>query len=399
MNIEVLDAETDVQANIDAIGRISQLSVILETVQLATGMGFAAVARVTEAKWITCSAIDHISFGLEPGDELEVESTLCHEVRQSCTEIVIDDVASDPDYHRHHTPARYGFRSYISVPIWRSDGRFFGTLCAIDPDPKTLSNERVLGMFRLFAQMIGEALDADEKLYAAENAVDHERRLAGVQERFVAILAHDLRNPVSVLNAGFRLMGRHDLLPETIKIISLMKGSVHRMSDLIENLLYQARTRSENGIEIMSDLTGDLAPVLHQLVAELDAVSPDLHIVADIDVPHQVRCDVPRLAQIVSNLLTNAITHGADGAAVRLTAKMAATTLIISVANNGPAIPADQISGLFHPFEQGGDRPSRKGLGLGLYIASEIAKGHGGTLDVESDEDLTVFTLTIPNAV
>ena len=134
----------DFYSDLEEIGRNSMVPTLLETATLATGMGFAAVARVTESRWITCQTVDKISFGLEPGDELDVESTLCHEVRLSNTEIVIDDVANDPIYCNHHTPATYGIQSYISVPIHRRDGTFFGTLCAIDPNPRTLKTPNIL---------------------------------------------------------------------------------------------------------------------------------------------------------------------------------------------------------------------------------------------------------------
>ena len=128
-------------------------------------MGFAAVARVTASRWVTCQTVDKISFGLAPGDELDVESTLCHEVRLSNTEIVIDDVANDPVYCTHHTPATYGIQSYISVPIYKKDGTFFGTLCAIDPEPRKLKDLHILEMFRLFASLIGDSLEINVQLH------------------------------------------------------------------------------------------------------------------------------------------------------------------------------------------------------------------------------------------
>src|ERR1700744_3361162 len=101
-------------------------------------MGFSAIARVTEDRWITCSVRDEILFGLVPGSELKVETTICHEIRQSGDPVIIDHVALNPAFANHHTPAMYGFQSYISVPILRRDGTFFGTLCAIDPNPHRL---------------------------------------------------------------------------------------------------------------------------------------------------------------------------------------------------------------------------------------------------------------------
>lgn len=386
----------DFRDDIDAIGRSTTIPILLETVLLATGMGFSAVARVTESRWVTCRALDQISFGLTPGDELEVESTLCHEVRQFDREIVIDDVYADPAYVNHHCPARYGFRGYISVPIHRADGSFFGTLCAIDPEPRNLKQDRVLSMFRLFAKMIGEGLDADAALFESQDALIHERRLAEIQEQFIAILAHDLRNPVNALTAGLRMIERREIDPKSAELVRLMKASINRMGLLIENLLDHARKRSGGGIVIERALTEDLGASLNQIISELQAVAPHQPIMADIALPVAVDCDVPRVAQLFSNLLGNAITHGADGGPITVVARVVDEAFVLSVANGGAKISDDMLPTLFLPFERGRDRPSREGLGLGLFIASEIAKGHEGTLSVESDDSRTVFTFEMP---
>lgn len=118
-----------------AVESIAAVPTILDVVCQTTGMGFAAIARVTDDRWVACAVKDDIAFGLEPGGELSLETTICHEIRQSGTAVVIDHVAEDPAFCGHHTPARYGFQSYISMPIVLPDGTFFGTLCAIDPSP------------------------------------------------------------------------------------------------------------------------------------------------------------------------------------------------------------------------------------------------------------------------
>ncbi|EIE50976.1 histidine kinase [Salipiger aestuarii] len=387
----------DFQNDIDAIARSKTVPTLLETVILATGMGFAAVARVTASRWVTCRAVDQISFGLTPGDELDVESTLCHEVRQFDREIVIDDVRSDPVYINHHCPLRYGFRSYVSVPIRRADGSFFGTLCAIDPEPRSLKNDRVLDMFRLFAKMIGEILDAEEELTKSKDDLSHERALAGVQEQFIAILAHDLRNPVSALTAGLRLIERGNIDSQGKDIVALMRASVNRMGLLIENLLDQARKRNGAGIVINRTRTDDLAESLAQIIAEIQAVAPEQDIRADIDLPVPVSCDPPRVSQLFSNLLANAASHGAQEAPIRISARATEQSFTLSVANGGKRIPDDMLPTLFMPFERGNNRPSRKGLGLGLFIASEIASGHDGTLTVKSSDLETVFIFHMPN--
>ena len=126
---------SELERDVSDIARIKAIPTILDIICRMTGMRFAAVARVTEDRWIACEVRDEIDFGLKPGGELEVETTLCNEIRQSGTAIVIDHVAQDEVYCRHHTPELYGLQSYISMPIVLSDGTFFGTLCAIDVQP------------------------------------------------------------------------------------------------------------------------------------------------------------------------------------------------------------------------------------------------------------------------
>ena len=131
-------------------------------------MGFAAVARVTETRWIACGVKDDIAFGLRPGGELKVETTICHDIRQHRDPVVINCVAESEVYCRHPAPAMYGFQSYISMPIILPDGSFFGTLCAIDPKPRMLNSPKVIGMFKLFAELIAFHLDANARLTTSE---------------------------------------------------------------------------------------------------------------------------------------------------------------------------------------------------------------------------------------
>ena len=107
-----------IQADIEAINRIPITNSILEIVCNITGMGFAAIARVTDKKWVACSIRDEIAFGLSPGEELVLETTICNEIRQCHKPVVIDNVDMDEEYKNHPTPAMYGFKSYISVPIF-----------------------------------------------------------------------------------------------------------------------------------------------------------------------------------------------------------------------------------------------------------------------------------------
>jgi hypothetical protein len=116
----------DLKANVAAVQLIGAVPRILQVICRSTGMGLAAVARVTEDRWICCAVRDEIAFGLLPGGELEVKTTICDEIRQSHEAVVIDHVAEHAVYCGHHTPATYGLQSYISMPIVLEDGTFFG---------------------------------------------------------------------------------------------------------------------------------------------------------------------------------------------------------------------------------------------------------------------------------
>ncbi|MBY0495592.1 MAG: GAF domain-containing protein [Cyanobacteria bacterium] len=165
-------------ADLAAIQKIDVVPRILDIVCRITGMRFAAVARVTEERWIACAVRDEIAFGLRPGGELDVRTTICDEIRRSRAVVAIDDVA-EPRFCAHHTPKMYGFQSYISVPLCRPDGSFFGTLCAIDPKPARVDNIETIGMFSLFADLIGYHLAVQDFLESG----DRNRLGAGRAER------------------------------------------------------------------------------------------------------------------------------------------------------------------------------------------------------------------------
>jgi GAF domain-containing protein len=170
----------DFERDVAAIASIDAVPMILEVVCRTTGMGFAAVARVTEDRWIACQVRDNLDFGLKPGGELQVETTICNEIRASGDHVVIDNVAEDATFCRHPTPAMYSFQSYVSVPIRRTNGAFFGTLCAIDPRPLKLNTPETVGMFKLFADLIGFHLDAQDRLAFSEAALLNERQAFGI---------------------------------------------------------------------------------------------------------------------------------------------------------------------------------------------------------------------------
>lgn len=159
------------ESDASAVRRLGTIDKILEAACRLTGMRFAAVARVTADKWLACAVRDEIAFGLEPGGELDVRSTLCHEVGVCRRTIAIDHVSADPEFRDHHTPKLYGFQSYISSPILRR-GEFFGTLCALDPEPARPRDPAIGATFELFAELIGRHLETEASLLRSAALVE-----------------------------------------------------------------------------------------------------------------------------------------------------------------------------------------------------------------------------------
>jgi signal transduction histidine kinase len=386
---------TDLSADIAAVQGIAAVPRILEVVCRSTGMGFAAVARVTEQRWVCCAVRDEIEFGLVPGGELEVETTICHEIRQSHEAVVIDNVADDDAYCGHHTPAKYGFQSYISMPIILADGTFFGTLCAIDPRPARLNTPQTVGMFKLFAELIATHLEAVDRLAASEARLLSERETSELREQFIAVLGHDLRNPLASIAAGTKMLAREGSKAATGEILGLMQKSVARMSALIDNVLDFARGRLGSGITLKR-APQSLQPVLNQVIAEFRTSSPERKIATNFDLPQAVNCDGGRIAQLFSNLLGNSVTHGTAARPIQVQARTHDGAFELSVANSGQPIPAEAMDRLFQPFYRVSAQEAPQGLGLGLYIASEIARAHGGSIDVTSSPQETRFTFRMP---
>jgi phosphoserine phosphatase RsbU/P len=223
-----------------------------------------------------------------------------------------------------------------------------------------------------------------------------QREEAELREQFLAVLGHDLRNPVSALSAGVRLLSRRVEDEESREILHHMDGSVSRMTELIENMMDLARVRLGGGISIERTSEANLAESLLQVIDEIRLVSPDHEFRTTMEITQPVSCDIPRILQLVSNLLANAVTHGAPSEPIQIDARTCGGRFRLTVSNKGLPIPDAARDKLFQPFFRGQVRESQQGLGLGLYIASEIAKAHGGALVASSDCAETSFTLDIP---
>ena len=394
------DASPSMDADVALIERIGAVPTILQILCETTGLGFAAVARVTETSWTACAVLDRVGFGLKAGSELEVATTLCRQIRASREPVLIEKASEDAVYCGHPTPKLYGFESYVAVPIVRRGGEVFGTICALDPEPAALAGTRVLPTLKLFAELIAAQIELEERLDTSQAALVDAAELGTLREQFIAVLGHDLRNPIAAVDAGLDLLSRGPLDERSAALVGQMKRSCGRMSGLVNDILDFARGRLGGGIPVERRAAADLDGALLQVVDELRGAHPGRAVECELDLRSPVFCDPRRVAQLLSNLLANALSHGARDRPVRVAARSGGggggTGFVLSVANEGAPIPPGTMSQLFRPFSRRAAGAPTAGLGLGLYIASEIARSHGGVLGVSSTGDGTTFTLELP---
>jgi len=413
------DVKDDFRQDIYDIEQIPVIGTLLNVVCQTTGMGFAAVARVTEDRWITCSVKDDIGFGLNPGDELEIKTTICNEIRHSEQAVTIDNVATDPVFYNHHTPLQYGFQSYISVPIIRKDGSFFGTLCAIDPAPHNVSSPAVTGMFNLFADLISFHLNALESVKRSEAELVIAKGFNEALEKKVSDRTHELKEKNTALVKlnkeleSFAYISSHDLQEPLRKIQTIssiimetehsnltakgkdyfkrMQDAAKRMQTLINDLLAYSRTNSAGGVFENTDLTILLDEVLSDLNEDLHKTAVTIEageMCHALIIPFQFR-------QLLYNLIGNAIKFASKERRLIIKIKsriVHASTLNnpelnsaknychISIEDNGIGFEQKFSNKIFEVFQRLHERAHFDGTGIGLSIVKKIVDNHNGII-------------------
>ncbi len=216
-------------------------------------------------------------------------------------------------------------------------------------------------------------------------------RTARFREHFVGIVTHDLRNPLTAIVTSAQLLMRYGELPERqARVVGRIASSADRMARMIDDLLDFARSRLGGGFPIERKRV-DLRQLCEQTVEELEfAWTRSIPVKAEGEL--WGNWDPDRIAQVISNLVGNALQHSQGE--VRVTLRAAADTVVLETWNGGPPIPAEVIP---HLFEPGRRAATSSGLGLGLYIVQQIVLAHGGRIEVRSAEhEGTTFAVTLP---
>lgn len=235
----------------------------------------------------------------------------------------------------------------------------------------------------------------------AESVARYESLLNNSQNMFLAILGHDLRNPLGALVSGTSMLVHATDIPERYVVMAKrMLRSAKRMSHLVRDLIDFTRTHLGAGIPIHTKRSDLLAAVDH-IVAEVRGAFPESRI--ELSVPGHLDAyfDESRVAQMLSNLIGNAVQHGTADAPVRVAVSSAGQQISFTVNNRGSVIPANKLKLIFEPLVRLNDAAEpyteNTSLGIGLFISREIAVAHGGSINVASSpDDGTTFVVTMP---
>jgi PAS domain S-box-containing protein len=301
----------------------------------------------------------------------------------------LDSAARDAE-HRALLEA-LGPRSVALVPLV-ARGRKLGIINLAWLRPHTPGNA--------FAEDLEVAKGlADRAAVAIDNArlYQQAQEAIRVREDVVAIVSHDLRNPLNAISMSATLLGREAVNERTTKTAHRIAAAADRASGMIRDLLDFTQARVGGGIPIHPQPL-DFHEHVRRVVEEVRLAWPGRHIDFQASGEGRGEADEGRLAQVVTNLVGNALQHSPPGTPVQVSTRGVDSSLVFEVHNEGPAIPAELLATLFEPYRQGAEAGAGRGsLGLGLYITRQIVLGHGGTVEVRSTpEDGTTFTVRLP---
>jgi signal transduction histidine kinase len=238
----------------------------------------------------------------------------------------------------------------------------------------------------VFVELFAQRRRLSEQLIELRNALR-------LNEMISAVLGHDLRNPLHAISLGAELLVRQSDDPNVASVGERIRGSARRMARMIEQLLDLARIRT-SGLELNMkewDTSRVLAPIVDELVGPKDPERIEMNVIGDMTATF----DVDRLSQVFSNLVGNALQHGDPSSPVSVIVDGSdAEHIAIRVRNRGTIAP-EQMQVLFEPFKSA--NATRGGLGLGLYIAKQLAEAHGASVVAHSDaEGYTTFLVSLP---
>ena len=379
--------------SIELLASLDSVAALLRVVCDVSGLGVATIAEVTEQRWIACAVEDRIAFGLQPGAELDLESTLCNHVRSSHEAVIISDVTQNPTYCDHPAPGLYGWKSYLSVPVFRPNGTFFGTLCAFDPQPGPLLEQRsVIATLDGFARLLGELLAREEQRREESPGPRGDRDLEPLREQLLVLLEEDLQRPLQAL-------ATQDLSAATPQVRH-WQTEARRLAERSAVAADFVRVRLGHGLPLKPALVDDVNERLLGLFATLQTRVPEQTLSSELPaLPAALRLDLPRVLQALDAMLEQAASSNSPGGNLLLRGEIHERCYSLVVESSTAVVDPGTLGQLFQPALSKADLAQPARLDLGLYVAREIARGHGGSLVARLEDSRLRFILTLPTAL
>jgi len=378
--------------SIELLASLDSVAALLRVVCDVSGLGVATVAEVTEQRWIACAVEDRIAFGLQPGAELDLESTLCNHVRSSHDAVIISDVTQNPTYCDHPAPGLYGWKSYLSVPVFRPNGTFFGTLCAFDPQPAPLLEQRpVIATLDGFARLLGELLAREEQRREESPGPRGDLDLTPLREQLLVLLEEDLQHPLQALAKD---------APVDASQAQRWQAEARRLAERSAAAADFVRVRLGHGLPLKPALVAGANERLLDLLARLQTRFPDHTLGSELpELPAALRLDLPRLLQAVEALLEWVASRNPAGGTLLLRGVLDERCYRLAVESRTAVVEPATLNQVFQPLLTQADSEQPARLDLGLYFAQEIARGHGGSLVARLEAGHLRFLLTLPTAL
>ena len=293
--------------------------------------------------------------------------------------LLINRASADERFRKHPGLLRYGIESYIAVPLIRRDGSYFGTLCTLDPQPTAL-DEDAFEIFQLLAQLIAFELEADEQQQGQEREL---RRLEDV----IAIAAHDIRQPLTVLSGRAQMLERKarrgaaatDLARDAGTIVAQARRAVELSDELLDVARAEARALTAERGEV------DLTNLARTTIEHVAAGAPQHTFVLEGSTDVLVHGDRSRLGRVIVNLLDNAAKYApATNGPIVVRVERNGASAQLTVRDRGAGVGEDELPHIFdRNYRTAEAKAGATGDGLGLYIARQIVEAHGGAIWAE----------------
>lgn len=294
-----------------------------------------------------------------------------------------------------------GVRASMSISIVVG-GKLWGLFSCHHMSPKLIPYP-VRMSFQIFSQVCSAIVERLEqgriaellRLDLMELCLNHAAEVDRMRQRLIAVLGHDLRNPLQSISMAAALLSSSDT--RTTELRQHISASSSRMERLVSQILDMSRLQSGIGLTV-NPVDTDVSQLVQQIVCETDVAYPGLVIEIAIDPQVRAVVDPDRYAQVAANLLSNARHHGLPSRPVLVTLTRQGDEVCLSVLNETSGLSEAQLANLFEPFkrESADNQRNRNGLGIGLYISQAIAQAHQGRIDVDCRDDVITFCLRLP---